>query len=72
MAFRNRLRIASQERQRSMTDTLVDALDALRREEFFDAMEKGEANLRADPETWTEYVEEVQLWDRASLADRLA
>jgi hypothetical protein len=62
--FREVLRRASAARQSSLTETLSDALAALRREEFFDAMALSEAVLRADPVAWAEYLAEADEWTR--------
>lgn len=60
--FREVLRRVSAARQSSLTETLSDALAALRREEFFDAMALSEAALRADPVAWAEYLAEADEW----------
>jgi hypothetical protein len=60
--FREILRRVSAARETSLTDTLNDALAALRREEFFDAMASSEAALRADPVAWAEYLAEADEW----------
>jgi hypothetical protein len=60
--FREILRRVSAARQSSLTDTLNDALAALRREEFFDAMATSEAALRADPVAWADYLAEADDW----------
>jgi hypothetical protein len=38
------------DRNASLTDTLRDALEALRREEFYESLARSEATLRADPD----------------------
>ena len=54
----------------SMMDVLDKALDAYRRKLFFDQMNTGYAELRADPEAWAEHLAERKLWD-ATLMDGL-
>jgi hypothetical protein len=51
-------------------DVLDKALDAYRRKLFFDQMNAGYAELRADPEAWAEHLAERKLWD-ATLMDGL-
>lgn len=60
--FRDRLRRISGERNSTLTDTMIAALDALRREEFFDAMARSEEALRADPSGWADYQREANEW----------
>ena len=50
--LRERLRKISQDRHASLTDTLCDALEALRREEYYESLARSEAALRADPAAW--------------------
>src|SRR5256885_17238103 len=54
----------------TMTDVLDKALDAYRRKLFFEQMNAGYAELRADPETWAEVKAEQKRWD-ATLMDGL-
>jgi hypothetical protein len=54
----------------TMADVLDKALDAYRRKLFFDQMNTGYAELRADPEAWAEHLAERNLWD-ATLMDGL-
>jgi predicted transcriptional regulator len=54
----------------TMTDVLDKALDAYRRKLFFEQMNAGYAELRADPEAWAEHLAERKLWD-ATLMDGL-
>jgi hypothetical protein len=54
----------------SMTEILDKALDAYRRQLFFEQLNAGYAALRADPEAWAEELHERQLWD-ATLMDGL-
>ncbi len=62
--LRERLRRVSQDRHTTLTDTLRDALEALRREEFYDALARTESALRADPAAWSAYRAEADLWTR--------
>lgn len=50
-----------------MADTLDDALEALRRDRFYEAMAQAEADLRSDPERWAAYVSERDAWLTADL-----
>lgn len=54
----------------TMMDVLDKALDAYRRKLFFEQMNVGYAELRADPEAWAEHQAERKLWD-ATLMDGL-
>jgi hypothetical protein len=54
----------------TMMDVLDKALDAYRRKLFFEQMNAGYAELRADPEAWAEHMAERKLWD-ATLMDGL-
>jgi hypothetical protein len=54
----------------TITDVLDKALDTYRRKLFFDQMNAGYAELRADPEAWAEQLAERKLWD-ATLMDGL-
>ncbi len=62
--LREQLRKLSDERQSTLTDTLVDALAALRREQFFAAMATWETGLRRDSQAWAEYEAEAEEWSR--------
>jgi hypothetical protein len=55
---------------RPVTEVLDEALDAYRRALFFDRVNAGYAELRADPEAWAEHAAERQQWD-ATLTDGL-
>lgn len=50
-----------------MTDTLDAALEALRRQLFYRAMNEAEEQLRADPSQWEAYVTERDAWLNADL-----
>ncbi|HJT75617.1 MAG TPA: hypothetical protein VJ739_00280 [Gemmataceae bacterium] len=51
-------------------EVLDKALDAYRRKVFFERLNAGYAELRADPEAWAEHLAERKLWD-ATLMDGL-
>jgi len=59
---RERLRRLAQQRSASMSDTLDDALEALRREHFYRSMADAEAALRADPAAHAVYLAERDAW----------
>ena len=59
---REQLRQLAEQRSSSMADTLDAALDALRRNQFFEQMATAEAALRADPDGWAEYIAERDAW----------
>jgi hypothetical protein len=54
----------------TMMEVLNKALDAYRRKLFFEQMNAGYAELRADPEAWAEHLAERRQWD-ATLMDGL-
>jgi predicted transcriptional regulator len=54
----------------TMMDVLDKALDAYRRKLFFEQLNAGYAELRADPQAWAEHQAERRLWD-ATLMDGL-
>ncbi len=54
----------------SMMDVLDKALDTYRRKLFFEQMNAGYAELRADSESWAEHLAERAQWD-ATLMDGL-
>ena len=54
----------------TMTDVLDKALDAYRRKLFFEQLNAGYAELRADPQAWAEHVAERKRWG-ATLMDGL-
>ena len=60
--LREQLRKVSEGRHSSLTDTLRDALLALRREEFFEAMARWETDLRKKPQAWADYEAEAEEW----------
>jgi hypothetical protein len=54
----------------STSEVLDKALDAYRRKVFFERLNAGYAELRADPDAWAEHLAERQGWD-ATLMDGL-
>jgi hypothetical protein len=54
----------------TMTDVLDKALDSYRRQIFFEQLNAGYTELRADPQAWAEHMAERKLWD-ATLMDGL-
>ena len=65
---RERLRQLAEQRSSSMADTLDAALEALRRDQFYREMAAAEAALRSDPEQWSRYVAERDVWLNADLS----
>ena len=47
----------------TMMDVLSKALDAYQRKLFFEQMNAGYAELRADPKAWAEHLAEREQWD---------
>jgi hypothetical protein len=54
----------------TILNVLDKALDAYRRKLFFERLNAGYAELRADPAAWAEHLAERKLWD-ATLMDGL-
>src|SRR4051794_15149990 len=54
----------------SPEDVLDKALDAYRRKLFFEQLNAGYAELRADPQAWADHQAELRQWD-ATLMDGL-
>ena len=54
----------------TMMELLDQALDAYQRKLFFEQMNAGYAELRADPRAWTEHLAEREAWN-ATLMDGL-
>lgn len=52
-----------------MSETLSEALESLRREQFYRAMAGAEAELRSDPDQWAGYVDERDAWLNPDLAE---
>ena len=65
---REQLRKLAEQRSSSMADTLDAALDALRRNQFYEGMADAEAALRADPQGWAHYIAERDAWLNPDLA----
>ena len=65
---REQLRKLAEQRSSSMADTLDAALDALRRNQFYEGMADAEAALRADPQGWANYIAERDAWLNPDLA----
>ena len=59
---RERLRELARQRQTTMSVTLDDALESLRREQFYAAMAAAEQQLRDQPDAWAAYVAERDAW----------
>lgn len=59
---RDRLRKLAEQRHSTMTAALDDALEALRRNQFFEEMTASEARLQADPAAWADYVNQRDEW----------
>jgi len=68
--LRERLRRLAGEREATMAETLDDALEALRRDEFYKRMAEAEQALRSDPAGWAQYTAERDAWLNADLAGR--
>jgi predicted transcriptional regulator len=64
------LKELAEQTDQTMTEVLDKALDAYRRQVFFEQMNAGYAELRADPAAWAEHLAERELWD-ATLMDGL-
>lgn len=64
------LRELAEQTGQTMSDVLDKALDAYRRKLFFDQLNAGYAELRADPEAWALHLAERKQWD-ATLMDGL-
>jgi predicted transcriptional regulator len=64
------LRRLADEAGTSMTAIIEVAVEQYRRERYWEAFDAGYAALRADPEKWADYQEEIAAWD-VTLADGL-
>lgn len=67
---RERLRSLAAQLDASMADTLDAALEALRRNHFYEAMARADFALHADPTRWAEYATERDAWLNADLGTR--
>jgi hypothetical protein len=54
----------------TMVEVLDKALDTYRRKLFFEQLNAGYAELRADPQAWAQHQAELKQWD-ATLMDGL-
>lgn len=68
VAQRERLRRLADQRESSMADTLDDAIEALRRDQFYREMAASEAKLRERPAEWAAYVADRDAWLNADHA----
>ena len=66
---RDRLRQLAERRASTMSDTLDDALEALRRDQFYRNMADAEAALHTDPAGWANYTAEREAWLNPDLAN---
>ena len=64
---RDRLRKLAERRSATMADTFDAALEALRRNQFYEEMAEAEATLRSDPQAWADYLAERDAWLNAEL-----
>jgi predicted transcriptional regulator len=64
------LKDLAQRTGQTMMDVLDKALSAYQRKLFFERLNAGYAELRADPEAWAEHLAERKAWD-ATLMDGL-
>ena len=60
------LREISEREQRSIGDVMTEAIEQYRRAKFWEQAKLDYENLRADPEAWSEYQEEIAAWDALS------
>jgi predicted DNA-binding protein len=58
-----RLRNLAKKKHKGIGEVVDEAIVALEREQFWREMEEGYAKLRADPEAWKEWQDEVAIWD---------
>ncbi|MBA2278200.1 MAG: ribbon-helix-helix protein, CopG family [Chloroflexia bacterium] len=61
-----KLRSLSDSERRSISQVIEEAIDDYEKAKFWRAMHEGYARLRADPAAWSEYEQEVALWDTVS------
>lgn len=57
------LKELAEETGQTMMEVLDKALDAYRHKVFFEQLNAGYAELRADPKTWAEWQEEIRSMD---------
>ena len=68
VSIEQRERALAEQRASTMADTLSDALEALRRNEFYSEMARAEAALRADTGAWAQYNAERDVWLNTDVA----
>jgi hypothetical protein len=64
------LKVLAEQTGQTVSEVLDKALAAYRRQLFFEQLNAGYAELRADPKAWAEHLAERKLWD-ATLMDGL-
>ena len=64
---RERLRRLAEAFDSTMADTLDEALEALRRQRFYEGMAAAEQELRTEPAAWEAYRREREEWLNADL-----
>ena len=57
------LRELAEQTGQTMMQALDKAVDDYRRKVFFEQLNDGYAEMRADPEAWAEHLAERKLWD---------
>jgi predicted transcriptional regulator len=60
---RQRLQELAEQSGRSITEVLERAVEAYHNRQFWEAVDKGYAELRADPEAWAAEEAERRAWD---------
>ena len=60
---RDRLAALAKQRGKPMIDVIEEAVDALERRVFWDAVDSGYETLRNDKEAWAEVLAERAEWD---------
>lgn len=58
-----KLRERARKEHKGLGEVIDEAITALERDRFWEAMEAGYAKLRADPKAWNEWQDEIALWD---------
>lgn len=58
-----KLRELAKKEHKGIGEVVEEAVAVLERERFWQEMERGYAKLRADPEAWKEWQDELALWD---------
>lgn len=62
-----KLREWSEEQKKSIGQVVAELVENQEKERFWAEMRAGYDRLRADPEAWQEYKEEIDLWDSTSM-----